>query len=497
MGLTYQSTRGRETGVPASMAILKGLAEDGGLFMPTEIPELDVPMEKLGTMTYQETAYEVMKLFLTDYSPEELKDCITKAYDSKFDTEEIAPLAKADGAYFLELYHGSTIAFKDMALSILPHLMTTAAKKNRVDKEIVVLTATSGDTGKAAMAGFADVPGTRIIVFYPKDGVSKVQELQMRTQKGANTNVVAINGNFDDAQTGVKKLFGDKSLEALLESKGFQFSSANSINIGRLVPQIVYYVYAYARLLANEEIAGGEQINVVVPTGNFGNILAAYFAKRMGVPIKTLICASNDNKVLYDFFTTGTYDRKRDFILTNSPSMDILISSNLERLIYLSTGCDARANKALMQDLSVKGSYTVTEDMRAFMSDFAGGFATQEENAAAIKRIFDSTGYLIDTHTGVAAAVYGDYRAKSGDTAKTVIASTASPYKCSDSVMEAIAGPESIRGKDGFEVVDALSSLCGVDVPAAVEEIRHAPIRHNTECDVDKMEATVKAILGI
>lgn len=479
------------------MAILKGLAEDGGLFMPTEIPELDVPMEKLGTMTYQETAYEVMKLFLTDYSPEELKDCITKAYDSKFDTEEIAPLAKADGAYFLELYHGSTIAFKDMALSILPHLMTTAAKKNRVDKEIVVLTATSGDTGKAAMAGFADVPGTRIIVFYPKDGVSKVQELQMRTQKGANTNVVAINGNFDDAQTGVKKLFGDKSLEALLESKGFQFSSANSINIGRLVPQIVYYVYAYARLLANEEIAGGEQINVVVPTGNFGNILAAYFAKRMGVPIKTLICASNDNKVLYDFFTTGTYDRKRDFILTNSPSMDILISSNLERLIYLSTGCDARANKALMQDLSVKGSYTVTEDMRAFMSDFAGGFATQEENAAAIKRIFDSTGYLIDTHTGVAAAVYGDYRAKSGDTAKTVIASTASPYKFSDSVMEAIAGPESIRGKDGFEVVDALSSLCGVDVPAAVEEIRHAPIRHNTECDVDKMEATVKAILGI
>ena len=497
MGLTYQSTRGRETGVPASMAILKGLAEDGGLFMPTEIPELDVPMEKLGAMTYQETAYEVMKLFLTDYSPEELKDCITKAYDSKFDTEEIAPLAKADGAYFLELYHGSTIAFKDMALSILPHLMTTAAKKNRVDKEIVVLTATSGDTGKAAMAGFADVPGTRIIVFYPKDGVSKVQELQMRTQKGANTNVVAIHGNFDDAQTGVKKLFGDKSLEALLESKGFQFSSANSINIGRLVPQIVYYVYAYARLLANEEIAGGEQINVVVPTGNFGNILAAYFAKRMGVPIKTLICASNDNKVLYDFFTTGTYDRKRDFILTNSPSMDILISSNLERLIYLSTGCDARANKALMQDLSVKGSYTVTEDMRAFMSDFAGGFATQEENAAAIKRIFDSTGYLIDTHTGVAAAVYGDYRAKSGDTAKTVIASTASPYKFSDSVMEAIAGPESIRGKDGFEVVDALSSLCGVDVPAAVEEIRHAPIRHNTECDVDKMEATVKAILGI
>ena len=497
MRLTYQSTRGGESGVTASMAILQGLAKDGGLFMPVEIPKLDVSFETLSGLTYQETAYEVMKLFFADFTEEELKSCISKAYDSKFDTGEIAPLAKVDGAYYLELYHGSTIAFKDMALSILPHLMTVSAKKNKADKEIVILTATSGDTGKAAMAGFADVPGTRIIVFYPKDGVSRIQELQMRTQKGDNTSVVAIRGNFDDAQTGVKKLFGDKSLEALLESKGFQFSSANSINIGRLVPQIVYYVYAYARLLANEEIAGGEQINVVVPTGNFGNILAAYFAKRMGVPIKTLICASNDNKVLYDFFTTGTYDRKRDFILTNSPSMDILISSNLERLIYLSTGCDARANKALMQDLSVKGSYTVTEDMRAFMSDFAGGFATQEENAAAIKRIFDSTGYLIDTHTGVAAAVYGDYRAKSGDTAKTVIASTASPYKFSDSVMEAIAGPESIRGKDGFEVVDALSSLCGVDVPAAVEEIRHAPIRHNTECDVDKMEATVKAILGI
>ena len=495
MGLTYQSTRGGETGVSASMAILQGLAKDGGLFMPTEIPKLDVPMERLSAMTYQETAYEVMKLFLTDYTQEELKSCIARAYDSKFDTEEIAPLAKAEGAYFLELYHGCTIAFKDMALSILPHLMTTAAKKNQVDKEIVILTATSGDTGKAAMAGFADVPGTRIIVFYPKDGVSKVQELQMRTQNGDNTSVVALHGNFDDAQTGVKKLFGDKELEAQLAAKGFQFSSANSINIGRLVPQIVYYVYAYAKLLANEEIKQGEEINVVVPTGNFGNILAAYFAKRMGLPIKNLICASNDNKVLYDFFTTGTYDRKREFILTNSPSMDILISSNLERLIYLSTGCDGAANEALMQELSAKGSYTVTRDMREFMSDFKGGYATQEENAAAIKKMFDRTGYLIDTHTGVAAAVYGQYRAESGDHTKTVIASTASPYKFSNSVMEAIAGSDSVRGRDEFEVVDALSSLSKVAVPKAVEEIRNAPIRHNTECDVDKMKATVKDIL--
>lgn len=497
MGLTYQSTRGGEAGVSASMAILQGLAKDGGLFMPTEIPKLDKPFETLSSLTYQETAYEVMKLFLTDFTHEELKSCIAKAYDNKFDTEEIAPLAKADKTYYLELYHGSTIAFKDMALSILPHLMTTAARKNKADKEIVILTATSGDTGKAAMAGFADVPGTRIIVFYPKDGVSKIQELQMRTQKGDNTSVVAIHGNFDDAQTGVKKLFGDKDLEKELGAKGFQFSSANSINIGRLVPQIVYYVYAYAKLLANEEIEKGEEINVVVPTGNFGNILAAYFAKRMGVPVKKLICASNDNKVLYDFFATGTYDRKREFILTNSPSMDILISSNLERLIYLSSGSDPAANAALMKELAEQGSYAVTEEMKTFMSDFTGGFATQEENAAKIKRIFEDTGYLIDTHTGVAAAVYEQYRKASGDSTKTVIASTASPYKFSHSVMEAITGAEDLEGKDEFEIVDALSRLSGVAVPDAVEEIRSARIRHNTECNVDNMKETVKAVLGI
>lgn len=497
MGLSYQSTRGGEAGVTASQAILKGLANDGGLFMPTEIPALDVPLERLGGMTYQETAYEVMKLFLTDFTEEELKGCIAKAYDSKFDTEEIAPLAKADGAYFLELYHGSTIAFKDMALSILPHLMTTAAKKNQVDKEIVILTATSGDTGKAAMAGFADVPGTRIIVFYPKDGVSKVQELQMRTQKGENTSVVAIHGNFDDAQTGVKKIFADRNLGAELADRGYQFSSANSINIGRLVPQIVYYVYAYAKLFENGEIEKDEMINVTVPTGNFGNILAAYFAKRMGLPIKTLICASNDNKVLFDFFTTGTYDRKRDFILTNSPSMDILISSNLERLIYLSAGCDASVSAALMRDLSEKGSYTVTDGMRRFMADFVGGYATQQENADTIRSIFEDTGYLVDTHTGVAAAVYRNYAEQSGDKAKTVIASTASPFKFSRSVMEAIKGADETAAMDEFAVVDALSSLSGVPVPQAVEEIRTAPIRHDLECDVEGMTDTVKGILKI
>ncbi|MDO4328565.1 MAG: threonine synthase [Lachnospiraceae bacterium] len=495
MTLSYQSTRGGQKGITASQAVLQGLAEDGGLFMPTQIPKLDVSLEKLASMSYQETAYEVMKLFLTDYTEEELKNCIAKAYDSKFDTEEIVPLAKADGAYYLELFHGSTIAFKDMALSILPHLMTTAAKKNHADKEIVILTATSGDTGKAAMAGFADVPGTRIIVFYPKDGVSRVQELQMRTQKGENTCVVAIHGNFDDAQTGVKKLFGDEAFKAELAEKGFQFSSANSINIGRLVPQVVYYVYAYAKLLDNQEITMGDEINVVVPTGNFGNILAAYFAKQMGVPIKKLICASNDNKVLYDFFTTGTYDRNRKFILTNSPSMDILISSNLERLIYLSAGCDAKKNAALMAELGTKGSYTVTPEMKEKMADFWGGYATQAEDAAEIKRVFDDTGYLMDTHTGVASAVYKKYAEATGDTTRTVIASTASPYKFSHSVMEAIAGDQS--SKEEFALIDEMSDLSGIPVPRAVEEIRHAPIRHNRECDVDTMKAEVADILGI
>ena len=495
MELSYQSTRGGEAGVTASQAILKGLANDGGLFMPTFIPKLDKTMEELSGMTYQETAYEVMKLFLTDYTEEELKSCIARAYDSKFDTEEIAPLAKADGAYYLELYHGNTIAFKDMALSILPHLMTTAAKKNGITNKIVVLTATSGDTGKAAMAGFADVEGTEIIVFYPKDGVSRIQELQMVTQKGDNTHVVAIHGNFDDAQTGVKKIFGDKSFAEQLSRKNCQLSSANSINIGRLVPQVVYYVYAYAKLLANEEIASGEVINVTVPTGNFGNILAAYLAKQMGVPINNLICASNENKVLYDFFRTGTYDRNREFILTTSPSMDILISSNLERLIYLSTGCDAEANAALMRELGEKGAYTVTAEMKKFMEDFRGGYATEAENMAAIKKVFDDTGYLIDTHTGVASAVYDAYRTETKDETKTVIASTASPYKFSGSVLAAIAGAQELP--DEFAVADRLSELSGTAVPQAVEEIRTAPVRHTLECDIEKMKDTVASILSV
>ncbi len=495
MSISYQSTRGGEKNLSASMAILKGLADDGGLFMPDSIPELDVPVEKLADMSYQEVAYEVMKLFLTDFTEEELKYCITHAYDSKFDTEEIAPLVKADGAYYLELFHGSTIAFKDMALSILPYLMTTSAKKNHVENEIVILTATSGDTGKAAMAGFADVPGTRIIVFYPKGGVSRIQELQMVTQKGDNTAVVAIHGNFDDAQTGVKKIFGDRDFGKKLDEKGFQLSSANSINIGRLVPQVVYYVYAYVKLVKNGEIKNGESINITVPTGNFGNILAAYFAKQMGIPVKTLICASNDNEVLYDFFRTGVYNRNREFILTSSPSMDILISSNLERLIYLSAGCDAHKNQSLMTKLSEEGVYEVTDAMREEMGDFIGGYADETANAEGIKELYDQTGYVIDTHTGVASRVYRDYVKETGDHTPTVIASTASPFKFAHSVMEAIFGDQS--GKDEFAIIDELSRVANVPVPTAVEEIRNAQIRHKRECDSETMESTVAEILGL
>lgn len=495
MEVLYSSTRGGSAQVSASEAILKGLSEDGGLFVPTRIPKLDIPMEKLAKMSYQETAYEVMSRFLTDFTEEELKSCIAKAYDSKFDTEEIAPLVKADGAYYLELFHGATIAFKDMALSILPHLMTTSAKKNHVENEIVILTATSGDTGKAAMAGFADVPGTRIIVFYPKDGVSPVQEKQMVTQKGENTSVVAIRGNFDDAQTGVKKMFNDRELAAELKEKGFQFSSANSINIGRLVPQIVYYVYAYASLVRNGELADGEPMNIVVPTGNFGNILAAYYAKLMGLPVAKLICASNENKVLFDFFRTGAYDRNREFVLTSSPSMDILISSNLERLIYRLADNDADRNRELMEQLSGTGRYEISEDMKEKLSDFYGNYADEEETAQEIRRLYEDTGYVIDTHTAVASAVYGKYKAETSDATKTVIASTASPFKFSRSVLHAI--DKKYDALDDFAQIDELARIANVKIPNAIEEIRTAQVRHNTVADVSEMKDTVKKILGL
>ena len=489
----YNSTRSNGTPVKASEAILKGLSDDGGLFVPDRIPALDKSLKELSGLTYKEVAYEVMKLFLTDFTEEELKQCINNAYDSKFDTKVIAPLVEAEGAYYLELFHGATIAFKDMALSILPHLLITSAKKNQVKNEIVILTATSGDTGKAALAGFAGVKGTKIIVFYPKHGVSPIQEKQMVTQKGDNTCVIGITGNFDDAQTGVKKLFGDKELAAEMDKAGYQFSSANSINIGRLVPQIVYYVYAYAQLLKEGRIADKEAINVVVPTGNFGNILAAFYAKNMGLPIKKLICASNDNKVLYDFFETGVYDRNREFVLTTSPSMDILISSNLERLIYRIAGNDAEKNAALMAALSGQGKYEITAEMKEKLADFYGNYATEKETAETIKELYEETGYVIDTHTAVAATVYNKYKAQTKDEAKTVIASTASPFKFTRSVMEAI--DEKYAAMDDFALVDELSKLANVKVPNAIEEIRTAPVLHDRVCDKEEMKAVVKEFL--
>ena len=496
MDLLYSSTRNGEEKVTASKAILKGLADDGGLFVPESIPKLDVTIEELAKMSYQETAYAVMKLFFTDFTEEELKNCINKAYDSKFDTDEIAPLVEADGAYYLELFHGATIAFKDMALSILPHLLTTAAKKNQVNNEIVILTATSGDTGKAALAGFADVEGTKIVVFYPKDGVSPIQKQQMVTQKGDNTYVVGINGNFDQAQTGVKKMFSDKELAKELDAAGYQFSSANSINIGRFIPQITYYVYAYAKLYANGKIAKDEKINIVVPTGNFGNILSAFYAKNMGLPVTKLICASNENKVLYDFFETGKYDKNREFILTSSPSMDILISSNLERLIYWAAGNDAKKNVEFMTALTKEGVYEITPQMQEKLKDFYGNYASEEETAEAIRTLYEKTGYILDTHTAVAASVYGKYKAETKDEQTvTVIASTASPFKFSRSVMDAI--DPKYDAMEEFELIDELSKIGNVKIPNAIEEIRNAPVRHKATCEVDEMPKVVKEFLGM
>ena len=496
MELMYSSTRNDQVKMTASQAILKGLADDGGLFVPERIPALSVSLDELAKMSYQETAYVVMKEFFTDFTEEEWKDCINKAYDSKFDTEEIAPLVEAEGAYYLELFHGSTIAFKDMALSILPHLLITSARKNHVKNDIVILTATSGDTGKAALAGFADVEGTKIIVFYPKNGVSPIQEKQMVTQKGDNTFVVGIKGNFDQAQTGVKQMFNDKELAAQMDAAGYQFSSANSINIGRLVPQVVYYVYAYAKLYANGVIAKDELVNVVVPTGNFGNILAAFYAKNMGLPIGKLICASNENKVLYDFFSTGTYDKNRDFILTSSPSMDILISSNLERLIYRIAGNDAKKNAELMASLSGNGKYEITAEMKAQLADFYGNYTSEQETAAVIKKLYEDTGYIIDTHTAVASGVYDKYKKETGDTeTKAIIASTASPFKFTRSVMNAIDAK--YDKMSDFELVDELSKLGNVAVPQAIEDIRSAAVLHDTVCEVEEMPEVVKKFLGV
>ena len=494
MALTYIGTRDRSIKATASEAILRGICPDGGLYIPEEIPKMEKSLEELGKLNYQELAYEVLSKFL-DFTEEELKACIRGAYDEKFDTPEIVPVVKKGDALFLELFHGRTLAFKDMALSILPYLMKTAAKKNGLDKEIVILTATSGDTGKAALEGFANVEGTRIMVFFPEDGVSPVQKLQMNTQEGTNTCVVGIKGNFDDAQSAVKSIFTDRALEQELAAKGFQFSSANSINIGRLVPQIVYYFWAYLQAVRMGEIKNGEALNFTVPTGNFGDILAGWYAMKMGLPVGHFVCASNDNKVLYDFFRTGEYNKNRAFHVTVSPSMDILISSNLERLIYRLTGEDAQKCAELMQALSDGGEYTITEDMKKGLADFYGNYCSEEETNEAIHATYKSSDYVIDPHTAVAAGVYKKYFADTDDHTPTVIASTASPYKFTRSVMDAVA--ENTEDMDDFALADRLSEISGVKVPKAVEEIRTAPVLHDTVVDAPDMPDTVKKILGI
>jgi len=494
--ILYKSTRGKGGLITASSAILKGIAEDGGLFVPTRIPEIQIPLEEMVNMDFKSLAYHVMKDYLQDFCESEIRECIDKAYNDKFDTPAIAPIIKKAGVYFLELFHGPTLAFKDMALSILPHLLKSAAKMQKLEKEIIILTATSGDTGKAALEGFTGIPGAKIIVFFPEDGVSKIQKKQMITQIGDNTYVIGIKGNFDDAQTGVKKMFADKKLLKSLADNDCIFSSANSINIGRLVPQIVYYFYAYLQLCKMGDIKTGEKINFTVPTGNFGNILAGYYAKNMGLPVKNLICASNENKVLYDFINTGTYDKKRDFIITMSPSMDILVSSNLERLLFSLCSEDGDTVGELMAQLESHGAYAINDLVKKRLEDFCGSYASEADTAEAINEIYKASGYITDTHTAVAYAAYKKYREQNlSDNAKTVIVSTASPYKFTADVLKSIDSKYSVLNES--ELIRELSRLSETEIPKGIRDLDKKPILHRTVCEIHEMKNQVEKILGL
>ncbi len=495
----YTSTRDKSVKVTAAEAIAKGISADGGLFVPTEIPAISLEfIEKLVPMSYIERAKEILRLYLTDFTEDELSMCVEGAYKAgKFSSEKIAPLYKLnDTANVLELWRGPTCAFKDMALQLLPYLLTVSASKTVKDTEIVILVATSGDTGKAALEGFKDVPNTKILVFYPVDGVSPMQKLQMTTQEGSNVSVCAIEGNFDDAQSGVKKIFTDKEIEKKFKENGLAFSSANSINWGRLVPQIVYYVSAYCDMLESGSLKNGEEMNVVVPTGNFGNILAAYYAKRMGVPIKTLVCASNANNVLTDFLTTGTYDKNRDFYCTTSPSMDILISSNLERLLFHLCGENDAVVSEWMNQLSAKGKYTVTCDVaEAVKSLFAAGCCNDKETKETIGKVFAENGYLCDTHTAVALKVYDDYKSKTGDNTPTVIASTANPYKFSASVLSAIT--DKVNADNEFDMVDELFAKSKEPVPSQLATLKGKTPRFTGVSKKENMKQVVFDMLGL
>ena len=490
--MKYYSTRGGEEINSSASAIIKGIADDKGLFVPAEIPALGCSLDELSEMQYKDIARKVIGAFFDDYSEEEIDACVDGAYDEKFDSEEIVPIVKAGNAFFMELYHGRTSAFKDMALSILPYLMTTAVKKSREEKKICILTATSGDTGKAALEGFSGVPGTEIIVFYPESGVSAVQKMQMVTQEGENTHVFAIKGNFDDAQQGVKKIFNDKGISERLSEKGYRLSSANSINIGRLIPQVAYYVYGYGRLLSEGVISAGDSINIVVPTGNFGNILAAYYSSLMGIPVNKFICASNENKVLTDFINTGVYDARREFHLTSSPSMDILISSNLERLIYHLSGGNASEISGLMKRLDSDRVYEVSGDIKDGLACFYGGFSDMAETDDAIKEMYHENKYLMDTHTAVAYKVYSDYRRITGDVRPSLIASTASPFKFSGSVAKAIG--LDVTG-DEFECLKELSLGTGVSVPEGLRDLDKREVRHTDVIGIDEMPDAVFSAL--
>ena len=494
----YKSTRDSSVNVTSAQAIAQGISVDGGLFVPSEIPSISMEdIKKLGGMDYRERAKFVFSKFLTDYTQAEIAYCVDGAYNTKsFDSDNIAELAHLfDGTYMLELWHGPTCAFKDMALQILPYLLTTATKKINLDKKVVILVATSGDTGKAALEGFKDVEGTSILVFYPDNGVSAMQKKQMTTQEGSNVGVCAIKGNFDDAQNGVKAIFTNDEIKNKLADNGFMFSSANSINWGRLSPQIVYYVSVYAQLLADGQINEGEKVNIVVPTGNFGNILAAYYAKHMGIPVNKLICASNANNVLTDFLTTGIYDRNRQFHATISPSMDILISSNLERLLYLLCGENDAQIREWFGALAQTGRYEVSEDVKkALFDEFYAGCCNDEQTKATIKEYYEKFSYTCDTHTAVAVKVYEDYVKATGDKTKTVIASTASPYKFSGSVLSAIGID---TGKDEFELVEQLAECSKLPVPDSLAALKTKKVRFDKVIDKSDMKNFVFETLGI
>ena len=494
----YKSTRNSEVKVTSAQAIAQGISKDGGLFVPESIPGISLDeLRELGSKNYRERAAFVFGKFLTDFSEAEIAHCVDNAYNTKaFDTDNICELAHLfDGTYMLELWHGPTCAFKDMALQILPYLLTTSTKKLNSDKKVVILVATSGDTGKAALEGFKDVPNTSIMVFYPDDGVSAMQKKQMTTQEGNNVGVCAIKGNFDDAQNGVKKIFTDPEIAADLEKNGMMFSSANSINWGRLAPQIIYYVSSYAQLVADGEIDLGDPINIVVPTGNFGNILAGYYAKHMGVPVNKLICASNSNNVLTDFLKTGVYDRNRDFYATISPSMDILISSNLERLLYMLSGENDAVIREWFGKLASEGKYEVSDDVKAkLFEEFSAGCCSDDETKATIKRIYDKYSYTCDTHTAVAVKVYEDYKAATGDETKTIIASTASPYKFSGSVLSAIGQD---TDAEEFELVGKLAEVSGLKVPSSLAVLKDKAVRFDKVIAKDDMKDYVYSSLGI